>query len=479
MGDDEWYSRHHRPPARHQHSGGYYLDPGATYRRDPNGLYRTRSQGHSPTPIVNVYNDVYQDSNLRADQSPPYPTAAVPGAFPVAAPEPRGRRLGEELLADELAELRLERRLRSRSRGRTDASSPGRSEFYKYEIERLEREKRAREAEELAELKAERRLRSRSRGRGSDTTSPGRSDFYKYEMERLERERREHDRADAWKKEEARVKAELEAKRLKEDAKREQEEHEREEDRKRIIAEYEKKQRDAADKAKAEELRIKEKLEREKREAKEKEEREWKEFERKQKEKKEKEEKEKKEEQQRLDDAMRKRLIESGLSTYQIEQIMDKEKEKKRTTTTTTTTTLTSSRALEPFGHHQPVYAKIHTDYLSIETLRYYDIPWEYDRVSIPTYLPPSHPPHISLTKNSSLTQTTSSSYARWTNTTPTSSSTTRRPFEPAACCSMRPRRRNRSMLGTGREIGAKAAIAAGAEGSGRGLGSWSIRSDQ
>lgn len=474
MGDDEWYSRHHRPPARHQHSGGYYLDPGATYRRDPNGLYRTRSQGHSPTPIVNVYNDVYQDSNLRADQSPPYPTAAVPGAFPVAAPEPRGRRLGEELLADELAELRLERRLRSRSRGRTDASSPGRSEFYKYEIERLERERRAREAEELAELKAERRLRSRSRGRGSDTTSPGRSDFYKYEMERLERERRELDRADAWKKEEARVKAELEAKQLKEDAKREHDEHEREEDRKRIIAEYEKKQRDAADKAKAEELRILEKLEREKREAKEKEEREWKEFERKQKEKKEKEEKEKKEEQQRLDDAMRKRLIESGLSTYQIEQIMDKEKEKKRTTTTTTTTTLTSSRALQPFGHHQPVYAKIHTDYLSIETLRYYDIPWEYDRVSS------SFPPSIHFTdQKTSLTQITSSCYARWTNTTPMSSSTTRRPFEPAACCSMRPRRRNRSMLGTGSEIGARAAIAAGAEGSGRGLGSWSIRSDE
>jgi hypothetical protein len=29
-----------------------------------------------------------------------------------------------------------------------------------------------------------------------------------------------------------------------------------------------------------------------------------------------------------------------------------------------------------------PVYAKIHVDYLSTETLRYYDIPWEYDKVS-------------------------------------------------------------------------------------------------
>jgi hypothetical protein len=31
---------------------------------------------------------------------------------------------------------------------------------------------------------------------------------------------------------------------------------------------------------------------------------------------------------------------------------------------------------------HAPVYAKIHVDYISTETLRYYDIPWEYYRVS-------------------------------------------------------------------------------------------------
>lgn len=34
-------------------------------------------------------------------------------------------------------------------------------------------------------------------------------------------------------------------------------------------------------------------------------------------------------------------------------------------------------------GQHIPVYAKIHVEYLSTETLRYYNIPWEYDKVSL------------------------------------------------------------------------------------------------
>lgn len=41
----------------------------------------------------------------------------------------------------------------------------------------------------------------------------------------------------------------------------------------------------------------------------------------------------------------------------------------------------------------QPVYAKIHVDYISTETLRYYAIPWEYDRVS-PTATNHTSRPH-------------------------------------------------------------------------------------
>lgn len=363
LGDDEWAYRPPRPSARHHNSHGYNmnLDPNA-YRRDPNGgLHRTRSTGHSPAPIVNVYNDVYQDANLRADnQSPPYapmPPGSYPVPYPAARPESRGRRdrLGDEL-ADELAEMRIERRMRSRSRGRSDASS-----------------------------------------RSSD--GRGRSEFYKHELDRLEREKREIEQKEAWKREEARIKADMEIKRLKDEANRAANEEKQESEKKRVIEEFERKQREAKERAKAEETRILEKMERdkiaakeeerrvlekverEKREAKEREDREWAEFERRRKEKQEKEEKEKKEAQAKLDDAMRKRLAESGFTQSQIEAIMDKEKAKKQPTkTTTTTTTTTLTRA--PLRAHVPTYAKIHIDYLSVETLRYYDIPYEFDRVS-------------------------------------------------------------------------------------------------
>ena len=353
LGDDEWAYRPPRPSARHHNSYGYNmnLDPNA-YRRDPNGgLHRTRSTGHSPAPIVNVYNDVYQDANLRADnQSPhyaPMPLGAYPVPYSAARPESRGRRdrLGDEL-ADELAEMRIERRMRSRSRGRSDASS-----------------------------------------RSSD--GRGRSEFYKHELDRLEREKRDIEQKEAWKREEARIKADMEIKRLKDEAKRAADEEKQESEKRRVNEELESKQREAKDKAKAEEIRILEKMERdkiaakeeekrvlekverEKREAKEREDREWAEFERRRKEKQEKEEKEKKEAQAKLDDAMRKRLAESGFTQSQIEAIMDKEKAKKQPTkTTTTTTTTTLTRA--PLRAHVPTYAKIHIDYLSVETLRYY-----------------------------------------------------------------------------------------------------------
>nr|OQO22268.1 hypothetical protein B0A51_09325 [Rachicladosporium sp. CCFEE 5018] len=307
LGDDPW-DRPRRPQAHHQHSGGH-LQPRDPHQRVSGGIYRTRSQGHAPQPIVNVYNNVIQDANLRADF-----------VYPLS-PDFRGRRLsdrlGDEMLADELAELRLDRRLRSRSR-----TSAG---------------------------------RSHSRGRSGS----GSSDFYKREYERLEREKQ-------WKRDQARIEAEAELKAREAADKAKLDEQ-------RLI---DKMERDKKER-KAEEQRIKDKLEREEHEAKELEKKQWEEFERKQLEKKAKKEKEEKEEQARIDEAMRKRLIEAGLSGRQIEEIMDKEKKKGKTTTTTTT--IRTNNALTLHGGHQPVYAKIHRDYLSVETLRYYSIPYEYD----------------------------------------------------------------------------------------------------
>ena len=84
---------------------------------------------------------------------------------------------------------------------------------------------------------------------------------------------------------------------------------------------------------------------------------------------------------------MRERLYKAGYSSREIERVISDEKEKTTKKITTTTTTRTSN-ALTPFeGSRAPIYAKIHRDYLSVDTLKYYDIPWEYDKVS-PTILP-------------------------------------------------------------------------------------------
>lgn len=224
VGDDEYdYERRRRRPSNRRRD--------TDYRRsqdflsvDGGGLYRTRSQGARPTPIVNVYNDVNQE--LRSNsQSPPYPPS----------PDNRGRRsiggrLGDDL-ADDFVDMALEnRRLRSRSRGRSDASYNDR-----------------------------------------------RSDFYEWELRRREQELRELERKSQWDREEDRIYAEMEARRLRDEAKKEADEKAAKKREKDIIDDFERKQREAEEDAKDEEKRIRAKIKREEEEAKEKEEREWKE----------------------------------------------------------------------------------------------------------------------------------------------------------------------------------------------------------
>ena len=321
-GDDDYdYERPRRRPSAHRYrtstrrSDGF-LDPG-----DGGALYRTRSQGSRPQPIVNVYNDVLQEANRSSpSRSPPSPAY-------------RGRRdrLGDEL-AEDLVDLQLEnRRLRSRSRGRSDASS----------------------------------------------SRP--SDYYEWELRQRDRELKDIERRAALSRERERVEQEYEMKRLKDEAKRKADEAAAKDEKKRIIDDYERRQREDEEDRKAEEKRIKEKLEREKREAKEKEEREWNEFLRKQREKEEKEKDEKKKKEEEFEDEMRKRLARFGFTPAQIDVMVQEEKAKQGMKTTTTTT----STAIERWGApRNPVYAKIHRDYLSVDTLKYYDVPWEYDRVS-------------------------------------------------------------------------------------------------
>lgn len=287
-----------------------YLNP--TY--DYGGLSRTRSQGASPNPVVNVYNEPSRrGSNSR---SPPYP------------PSPRGGRrasgrdfLGSDL-AEDFADLALEnRRLRSRSRGRSDATSR-RDDYYDWERER-----------ELSE------------------------------MRRRDQKARDEER--------------YETKRIKDEAKRKADEQAAKDDKKRIIDEYEKKHREEEEERKAEEKRIREKVEQEKREAKEKEEKEWAAFLLKQKEKEEKEKKEKKEAEEKFEEEMRKRLARFGFPPAQIDMMVKEEKAKAGFPPAPGSAAVDVWR---PRG--APVFAKVHRDYLSIDTLKYYDIPWEYDHVS-------------------------------------------------------------------------------------------------
>lgn len=327
-GDEDYdYERPPRRPSPHRYrtetrrSAGF-LNPNA----DGGGLYRARSQGQRPIPVVNVYNEVVQEATQSGSSPPrvPYPPS----------PDMRGRRgrLSADL-ADEFMDLAVEnRRLRSRSRGRSDAAA-----------------------------------------------QDGRSDFYEWELRQRERELKEIERRAAMDRERARIEQEYEMRRLKDEAKRKADEAAAKEEKKRIIDDYERKQREDEEDRKAEEKRIKEKLEREKREAKEKEEREWADFLRKQKEKEEEEKEKKKKREEEFEDEMRKRLARFGFTPNQIETMVQEEMAKQGKTTTTTTTT-----AIERWQNPRaPVYAKVHRDYLSIDTLKYYDVPWEYDRVCL------------------------------------------------------------------------------------------------
>ena len=297
---------------------------------DPNannaGLYRTRSVGHAPAPNVYVYNDIIQDSN----QSQRSNSRSPPGMLVPYPPSPRYGRRESDALAEGIMDLALDnQRLRSRSRGRSDAGA--------------------------------------------------RRDYYEQQYYDLERQR-------SYEQERERIRQEYEIKALRDEEKRKVGEAREKEERKRIIAEHDLKVREEEEDRKREEQALRDKIEREKKEAKEKEEREYNEFLLKQKQKKEEEDRKKKEEEEHLQNEMRKRLARFGYTGAQIEAMVKEESDKKNDTRTLTTTT-----QITRWGESSnPVYPKIHVKYLSVDTLRYYELPWEYDSVSKPHPITPN-----------------------------------------------------------------------------------------
>jgi hypothetical protein len=160
--------------------------------------------------------------------------------------------------------------------------------------------------------------------------------------------------------------------------KKAKEEREAQEERERIVYEYERKKTlDEEKNRKAkEELLLQIKLEEEKK--KEKDRLEYEAFLQKQKAKEEEEKAKKKEQEDMLERAMRDRLSQFGFQDNQIQAVIHPEKQKELQQGMTPHNPL----RIAP----QPTYAKISRMHLDVETLHYYDIPYEQDIVRYPLH---------------------------------------------------------------------------------------------
>lgn len=433
--EDEWYSDRYTSGARHVHPPRRARDDAYGRRTTEflapehhtytTGLHRTRSQGHSPAPNVTIYNTSRMDNesspNVRTEQRSPAPS-------PRLAPRGRTRRLADDwALEDELEELKLQvAKQRSRSRSvhyhRDDSPSHEYERWKLQDTERrlketedkLEQERREELRDELMKKRAElkyikdRREREEEEARIKAQEDRLRKDWElklkKEEMKRIEDQREAEDdkkriileeqakldrRAKEKEDERKRIitentlKMEREERERKEARQRavdaftrEQAEKEKKakEERDRIVMEYERRKVEDEVKAKKqrEELIMQLKIEEEERKRKEQEE--WDRFLMKQKKKEEEEKTAKTKKEKELEEEMRKRLAHFGFQDNQIQAMIKPEDAAKL------------QQGMAPSNPlrltHQPTYVKVHKEHLSVETLLYYDIPYEIDRVS-------------------------------------------------------------------------------------------------
>lgn len=424
--EDEWYTdrhvsgaRHVRPPRRARDDGygrrSEFLAPES--HSYTTGLHRTRSQGHSPAPNVTIYNTSRLDNesspHVRTDQRSPAPSPRM---------SPRGRplRVADEWgLEDELAELRLEvarnRRSRSRSVHYHRDESPHHHHGHEYDRwqlqmanerlkeaeEKLQQEKREELIKKRLELKY---LKDQHERDIEEAKIKAEEDRLKKEWElKMEKEERKRvERAKEAEEERKRIiaentykleKQEREAKEARQAAvdafnkKKAEEDKKAKDERERVIAEYERKKVEDADKAKRqrEELIMQLRIDEEKQKQKEKEE--WERFLQKQRQKEEEEKEKKKKQERELEDQMRKRLAQFGFQENQIQAMIKPEDQ-----TRVSVHLQQGSTPLNPLRlTHQPTYVKVHKEHLAVDTLVYYDIPYEIDRVGLQ-----SAAPHVS-----------------------------------------------------------------------------------
>lgn len=349
---DDWYdNRHgaHAHPAHHRHQVSY-LHP---HSAGIGSRHRSRSQGQSPSPNIHIYNRMDAEN-----MAPPH------------APLPHPYYSPADALADQVRreQMMLTRR-HSRSRSRSRSSSPAVHSMLQERMRDLENRQWMETEDERLRLEIEK-------------------DKLREQLDREHRSSYHRQDDDKWRNEWKYRQAKDEARRLRE-AKEADEakaaiiaEHEaelkaQEEAKKAAVAEYMRKKTEEEQKAKEAEEALRAKIKREEAEQKEKAEKEMKELLLKQKEKEMKEKEKKKRKEEELKEEVAKKLSKFGFQHNQIDAINDTKHYVRPTTTTTTTT------AIAPLGQHgHPTYIKVHCDHIAAETLQYYNIPWQWDRVS-------------------------------------------------------------------------------------------------
>ncbi|KAF2842447.1 hypothetical protein M501DRAFT_1013790 [Patellaria atrata CBS 101060] len=425
-----WHARHVRPPPS---ARGYterqtrqereretrrvdYLVPETNFQSG--SLHRSRSHGHAPAPNIrtdgpNIRIHLTQESRQDAKNETPAPPPAAPELPERRRSPSRGRHrshryIDEDVLDDEIeAEVRRQMRaeFRSRSRGRSDAGHwrepeqqhPSYSEFQlqlaRDRLKEADAKLQWEKEEELIKKRMELKYMAQKAEREEEEAKFKAEEERikkKYELKAAQEAARKRDEEEEMEQMRRRIllenqakvaKAEAEAKEAKQRAvdeyerRKAKEAQEAKEARERVIAEYErKKERDEREEREAQEELLR-KIKRQEAEKKEKEEAAYKEFLRKAKEKEEEEKAKKKKQEEELEQEMRKRLAQFGFQENQIQAVLDPEEAKKLRQGQSPANAL-------PWQPQQPTYVKVHKDHLSVDTLAYYDIPWEYDRTN-------------------------------------------------------------------------------------------------
>ncbi|KAF1810328.1 hypothetical protein P152DRAFT_491214 [Eremomyces bilateralis CBS 781.70] len=371
-----------------------YLNPAAHHGMASH--HRSRSQGAPPAPNIQIHNITAQEDYHH--ERAPSPNYGYRGRIPVR----------DDAVADELADIRRE--LRGRSRGResdtvnvvnqaSSAQAANANAWREWEYRRsearaqmdreLELAKKTKDLEAVEKANRRKQILLESQAKDLEEEEERKAAIAKYKAQEAQEEEDRKAAVARYKAKEAQEKEDRKAAMAKFRQQEADEKREREEGATRAVREYEEEQRRRQ--KEKDEWRLKLKLEEEEAKRKEKEEEER--LLAKLKAKEEEKKREEKEAEAKLTEEMHKRLAKFGFQENQIEAMVDPSKAEKlqlgqgpkapryglhnHAHNHNHTTTITSSTAL--ITKEKPTFIKVKRKDLSIDTLKYYQIPWEYD----------------------------------------------------------------------------------------------------